>query len=79
MARTVWGAHKRYMDTYLNVYKGYYVIATLLVCITFANPHSSPVMEPDAIMKDTTGFEAESMMLSTSPVTVYLPPKSKPP
>lgn len=25
MCRTVWGAHKRYMDTYLNVYKGYYV------------------------------------------------------
>jgi acetyl-CoA synthetase len=25
MARTVWGAHKRYMDTYLNEYKGYYV------------------------------------------------------
>ena len=25
MARTIWGAHKRYMDTYLNVYKGYYV------------------------------------------------------
>lgn len=24
MARTIWGAHKRYMDTYLNVYKGYY-------------------------------------------------------
>jgi len=24
MARTVWAAHKRYMDTYLNVYKGYY-------------------------------------------------------
>ncbi|KIW06323.1 acetyl-coenzyme A synthetase [Verruconis gallopava] len=24
MARTVWGAHRRYMDTYLNVYKGYY-------------------------------------------------------
>jgi acetyl-CoA synthetase len=24
MTRTVWGAHKRYMDTYLNVYKGYY-------------------------------------------------------
>lgn len=24
MARTVWGAHKRYMDTYLNVYPGYY-------------------------------------------------------
>lgn len=25
MARTVWGAHKRYMETYLTVYKGYYV------------------------------------------------------
>ncbi|KJZ75043.1 Acetyl-coenzyme A synthetase [Hirsutella minnesotensis 3608] len=24
MARTVYGAHKRYMDTYLNVYKGFY-------------------------------------------------------
>ncbi|KAL2759427.1 hypothetical protein ACRALDRAFT_1039414 [Sodiomyces alcalophilus JCM 7366] len=24
MARTVYGAHKKYMDTYLNVYKGYY-------------------------------------------------------
>ncbi|KAL2265521.1 hypothetical protein VTJ83DRAFT_6621 [Remersonia thermophila] len=24
MARTVWGAHQRYLDTYLNVYKGYY-------------------------------------------------------
>jgi acetyl-CoA synthetase len=24
MARTVWGAHKRYMDTYMNVYPGYY-------------------------------------------------------
>ena len=25
MARTVWGDHKRYMDTYFNVYKGFYV------------------------------------------------------
>ena len=24
MCRTVWGAHKRYMETYLDVYKGYY-------------------------------------------------------
>lgn len=24
MARTVWGSHQRYLDTYLNVYKGYY-------------------------------------------------------
>jgi acetyl-CoA synthetase len=25
MARTVWGAHQRFMDTYLNVYPAYYV------------------------------------------------------
>lgn len=25
MARTVWGAHRRYMETYLTVYPGYYV------------------------------------------------------
>ena len=25
MARTVWGDHKRYMETYLNVYQNYYV------------------------------------------------------
>ena len=31
MARTVWGAHKRYMDTYLNVYPGYYVSVLLAV------------------------------------------------
>ncbi|EER39745.1 acetyl-coenzyme A synthetase [Histoplasma capsulatum H143] len=24
MARTVWGAHKRYMDTYFNIYKDFY-------------------------------------------------------
>jgi acetyl-CoA synthetase len=30
MARTVWGAHKRYRDTYLNVYKGYYVSFSFL-------------------------------------------------
>ena len=30
MARTVWGSHQRYMDTYLNVYKGYYVSETRL-------------------------------------------------
>jgi acetyl-CoA synthetase len=30
MARTVWGAHKRYMDTYLNVYPGFYVSLAVL-------------------------------------------------
>ena len=34
MARTVWGAHKRYMDTYLNVYKGYYVSQPALSSLT---------------------------------------------
>ncbi|KAI9820075.1 MAG: acetyl-CoA synthetase [Phylliscum demangeonii] len=24
MARTIWGAHQRYLDTYFNVYKGFY-------------------------------------------------------
>lgn len=34
MARTVYGAHKRYMDTYLNVYKGYYVsVDQVLQCV----------------------------------------------
>lgn len=25
MARTIWGDHRRYMDSYFNPYKGYYV------------------------------------------------------
>ena len=39
MARTVWGAHKRYLDTYLNVYKGYYV----RILAVFFFSHSSAV------------------------------------
>jgi hypothetical protein len=63
MARTVWGAHKRYMDTYLNVYKGYYVseirdVGRLYMLI----PSSSLVTELDVITKDITGSEAVSMM-----------------
>jgi acetyl-CoA synthetase len=30
MARTVWNAHKRFMDVYLNPYKGHYVRLTIL-------------------------------------------------
>lgn len=37
MARTVWGAHKRYMDTYLNVYKGYYVRFTTHFLLRITN------------------------------------------
>lgn len=60
MARTVWGAHKRYMDTYLNVYKGYYVsIRARLGCITFrANHSSSPATAQAATTRATTGSEA---------------------
>jgi len=76
MARTVWGAHKRYMDTYLNVYKGYYVRTTTLMDmnlpLTFS---SSRVMEQDVITKVTTGSEVVSMMWSMFPVIVCLPPK----
>lgn len=25
MARTVWGCHERYMETYFDIYPGYYV------------------------------------------------------
>src|SRR4051812_9000562 len=37
MARTVWGAHKRYMETYLTVYPGYYVRLVQSHLITVAN------------------------------------------
>lgn len=49
MTRTVYGAHKRYMDTYLNVYKGYYVCQTsgedshTLPC--FSIPSLRPVLQ----------------------------------
>ena len=72
MARTVWGAHKRYMDTYLNVYKGYYVrhssLSRSLVHIggSPTDENSSRAMEPDAITKDTTGSAAASTTWSTS-------------
>lgn len=36
MARTIWGAHDRFRDTYLNACKGYYVcfafLRTRVVC-----------------------------------------------
>jgi hypothetical protein len=63
MARTVWGAHKRYMDTYLNVYKGYYVSEIRDVGrLYMLTPSSSLVTELDVITKDIIGSEAVSMM-----------------
>jgi len=66
MARTVWGAHKRYMDTYLNVYKGYYVSRlsiSWLAVLMYLN--SSLATVPVGITKDTTGFVVVSTMSST--------------
>jgi len=66
MARTVWGAHKRYMDTYLNVYKGYYVSPLSKVFLAVADfVGSSRVMVLAAITRDITGFVAVSTMSST--------------
>ena len=76
MARTVWGAHKRYLDTYLNVYKGYYVSPT--TCVNTKLPltfSSSRVTEQDVTTKATTGSGAVLMTSSTSPVIVCLLPK----
>jgi acetyl-CoA synthetase len=69
MARTVWGAHKRYLDTYLNVYKGYYVSATFLckysvdskTLLTFEK-NSSLVMVLVVITRATIGSVAVLMM-----------------
>jgi hypothetical protein len=77
MARTVWGAHKRYMDTYLNVYKGYYVSHTSSYLASLTNFHSLLVMELDVITRVITGFEAVLMTLLTSAVIVSPLPKSK--
>jgi acyl-coenzyme A synthetase/AMP-(fatty) acid ligase len=59
MARTVWGAHKRYMDTYLNVYKGYYV--SIRTCFGYetrlANHSSSRATVQAATTRATTGSE----------------------
>lgn len=65
LARTVWGAHKRYMDTYLNVYKGYYVSGyqkkpDMLQRLIY---HSLLEMARLAIMKASIGFVAVLMML----------------
>lgn len=63
MTRTVWGAHKRYMDTYFNVYKGYYVCATAPSTFSsLTDLSSSLVMELAVITKATIGFVAALTM-----------------
>ena len=66
MARTVWGAHKRYMDTYLNVYKGFYVSTMILIQLILSAKMgpSLLVMELAETTRVTTGSEAASMTWS---------------
>ena len=77
MARTVWGAHQRYMDTYLNVYKGYYVGIPIRGCRMILTPFSSLETVLVGTTKATTGSVVESMMWSTFQGIVCLPPRSK--
>jgi acetyl-CoA synthetase len=58
MARTVWGAHKRYMDTYLNVYKGYYVSRTLppILRETSVVALTTPQFTGDGAGRDHEGY-----------------------
>lgn len=65
MARTVWGAHKRYMDTYFNVYKGYYVRTSRWFEVGDpADKSSSLATALGEITKDTTGSEVAWTMWS---------------
>jgi acetyl-CoA synthetase len=55
MARTVWGAHKRFMDTYLNVYKGYYVrLDTIELMVKFVSDSSQ--FTGDGAGRDKDGY-----------------------
>lgn len=79
MARTVWGAHKRYMDTYLNVYQGYYVsLRKLMIEMYRSDMCSSLETAPDVTTRATTGSGAVSTMSSTCRVTGCLLLRLKP-
>ena len=54
MARTVWGAHQRYMDTYLNVYPGYYVSGHPFPC--GESLLTSPQFTGDGAGRDHEGY-----------------------
>lgn len=69
MTRTVWGAHKRYMDTYLNVYKGYYVSRRVVWGIQLTSS-SSLAMAQLVTRMDSTGFAVVWMTLSMCLVIV---------
>lgn len=56
MARTVWGAHQRYMEAYLNTYKGYYVSCSPDIWKSVES--SNPVCQftGDGAARDQDGF-----------------------
>ena len=78
MARTVWGAHKRYMDTYLNVYKGYYVSGPFFIFVILLTCCSSLATALAGTMKATIGSGAVWTMLLTSRGTDFLQRRSRP-
>lgn len=79
MARTIWGAHKRYMETYLNVYKGYYVSTRFLPREDdgIAYLSSSLAMEQVETTKDTTGSGVVLTTWSMSPDTGFRRQRSR--
>jgi hypothetical protein len=63
------------MDTYLNVYKGYYVSGTMVRLQDYADDGSLLETVPDVTTKGTTGFEAVSTMSSMFLATDYQQPR----
>lgn len=55
MTRTVYGAHERYMDTYLNVYKGYYVCFPQLYYVASPLPTSLGDFHLSAFLSSSSG------------------------
>lgn len=82
MARTVWGTHERFMKTYLDQYKGYYVsFSQKNEAYFFLEPNddcSSPETAPVETTKDTTGLEDELTTSSTLVAIDFPLPRSKP-
>jgi hypothetical protein len=63
------------MDTYLNVYKGYYVSGKTDLLQDYTDGSSLLETVPGVITKVTTGFEAASTMSSTFLATDYQQPR----
>merc|ERR1712169_81059 len=55
-ARTVYGAHKRYMDTYLNVYPGFYWIRGRVDDVINVSGHRLSTAEIEAALIEHHGI-----------------------